>query len=47
MCDGGRVGDSFLMDACHELEHRFGIRHSTIQIEAGELECRLAPTNVV
>jgi Co/Zn/Cd efflux system component len=47
VCDGGRVGDSFLMDACHELEHRFGIRHSTIQIEAGELECRLAPTNVV
>jgi hypothetical protein len=35
------------MDAAHELEHRFGIRHATIQIESGERECRLAPTNVV
>ena len=47
VCNGGRIGDSFLMDAAHELEHRFGIHHATIQIEAGELECRLAPTNVV
>jgi cobalt-zinc-cadmium efflux system protein len=29
------------------LELRFGIHHSTIQIETGERECRLAPTNVV
>jgi cobalt-zinc-cadmium efflux system protein len=47
VCNGGRRGDSFLADAAHELEHRFGIRHATIQIETGELECRLAPTNVV
>jgi cobalt-zinc-cadmium efflux system protein len=43
----GRTGDGFLVDAARELEHRFGIHHATIQIEAGELECRLAPTNVV
>jgi cobalt-zinc-cadmium efflux system protein len=47
VCDGGLTGDTFLVDAAHELEHRFGIRHTTIQIETGELECRLAPTNVV
>jgi len=47
VCQGGRAGDAFLMDAVHELDRRFGIHHATIQIEAGELECRLAPTNVV
>jgi cobalt-zinc-cadmium efflux system protein len=47
VCDGGRMGDTFLMDAAHELEHRFGIHHCTIQIEAGERECRLSPANVV
>jgi cobalt-zinc-cadmium efflux system protein len=47
VCDGGQMGDGFLVDAAHELERRFGIRHATIQIEAGEFECRLAPTNVV
>ncbi|MGO9048328.1 MAG: cation diffusion facilitator family transporter [Xanthobacteraceae bacterium] len=47
VCRGGRAGDAFLMDAVHELDRRFGIHHATIQIEAGELECRLAPTNVV
>jgi cobalt-zinc-cadmium efflux system protein len=47
VCDGGPMSDTFLMDAAHELEHRFGIHHSTIQIEAGERECRLAPANVV
>jgi cobalt-zinc-cadmium efflux system protein len=47
VCDGAHVGDGFLMDTAHELEHRFGIRHATIQVERGERECRLAPTNVV
>jgi cobalt-zinc-cadmium efflux system protein len=47
VCQGARAGDAFLMDAAHELEHRFGIRHATIQIETGELACGLAPTNVV
>jgi cobalt-zinc-cadmium efflux system protein len=43
----GRVDDAFLMETAHELDRRFGIHHSTIQIETGEQECRLAPTNVV
>ena len=47
VCNGDQTGDGLLMDAAHELENRFGIHHATIQIEAGELECRLAPTNVV
>jgi cobalt-zinc-cadmium efflux system protein len=47
VCDGGRAGDAFLMDTARELEHRFGIRHATIQVETGERECGLAPTNVV
>jgi len=47
VCGGGRAGDAFLMDTAHELEHRFGIRHATIQVESGDRECGLAPTNVV
>ena len=47
VCNGGQTGDGFLVDAAHELEHRFGIHHATIQIESGERECRLAPTSVV
>jgi cobalt-zinc-cadmium efflux system protein len=43
----GKVDDAFLTEASQELDRRFGIHHSTIQIEAGEQECRLAPTNVV
>jgi cobalt-zinc-cadmium efflux system protein len=43
----GRTDDAFLMETAHDLDHRFGIHHSTIQIETGERECRLAPTNVV
>jgi cobalt-zinc-cadmium efflux system protein len=41
------LDDHFLTDACHTLEHRFGIHHATIQIEAGVHECRLAPDHVV
>jgi cobalt-zinc-cadmium efflux system protein len=47
VCNDDQTGDGLLMDAAHELEHGFGIHHSTIQIETGERECRLAPTNVV
>jgi cobalt-zinc-cadmium efflux system protein len=43
----GRVDDVFLMETAHDLDHRFGIHHATIQIETGERECHLAPTNVV
>jgi len=41
------LDDRLLSDACHTLEHRFGIHHATIQIEAGMHECRLAPDHVV
>jgi len=44
---GGRVDDAFLREAAHELDHRFGIHHSTMQLETGEQECRLAPAHVV
>lgn len=44
---GSQLDDVFLAIAAHELEHRFGIHHATIQIETGEGECRLAPANVV
>jgi cobalt-zinc-cadmium efflux system protein len=47
VCDGGHAGDAFLMDTAHELEHRFGVRHATIQVETGERDCRLAPTSVI
>jgi len=41
------LDDRLLNDTCHTLEHRFGIHHATIQIEAGLHECRLAPDHVV
>jgi cobalt-zinc-cadmium efflux system protein len=41
------LDDLLLTDAAHELDRRFGIRHATIQIEAGMHECRLAPDHVV
>lgn len=45
---GGHPGDSFLVEACHALEHRFNIGHATIQIELSEdTVCRLAPDGVV
>jgi len=47
VCGGGHAGDAFLMDTAYELEHRFGIRHATIQVESGDRECGLAPTNAV
>jgi cobalt-zinc-cadmium efflux system protein len=43
----GRVDDAFLVETAHNLDHRFGIHHATIQIETGEEQCRLAPSNVV
>jgi cobalt-zinc-cadmium efflux system protein len=41
------LDDRLLNDTCHTLDHRFGIHHATIQIEAGVHECRLAPDHVV
>jgi cobalt-zinc-cadmium efflux system protein len=42
-----RVDDAFLTQIAHDLDHRFGIHHSTIQIETSAQECRLAPAGVV
>lgn len=45
----GHPGDAALNRVAHELEHRFGIHHATIQIEladSGE-ECALTPEHVV
>jgi cobalt-zinc-cadmium efflux system protein len=43
----GAPGDTFLSQVCDELNHRFAIAHSTIQIELGERVCRLPPEHVV
>lgn len=44
----GSPGDAFLDRIADELEHRFGILHTTLQIERGDgEECRLAMPNVV
>ncbi len=42
-------GDAALCELSEELEHRFNISHSTMQIELGEegVYCRLAPEDVV
>jgi cobalt-zinc-cadmium efflux system protein len=46
---GAGLDDHLLHEICHELEHRFGISHTTLQIEAGNTEhvCPLAPDHVV
>ncbi len=45
---GGHPGDAFLLAAAHELDHRFEIRHATLQIEISEeTACLLAPDELV
>jgi cobalt-zinc-cadmium efflux system protein len=46
---GGHPGDKALARITGELEHRFGIRHATIQIELGDSDeaCALTPEHVV
>ena len=39
---GGAPGDAFLHAACAMLHARFGIEHTTLQIETGESVCALA-----
>jgi cobalt-zinc-cadmium efflux system protein len=41
--------DHFLHELSHELKHRFGIGHTTTQIEygTGEVACHQAPAHVV
>jgi cobalt-zinc-cadmium efflux system protein len=44
----GHPGDQFLLRAASELRHRFGIDHTTLQIEISEdAACHLAPDHVV
>lgn len=38
---GAHPGDKFLHDLCHELEHDFGIHHSTVQIEIADTQIML------
>lgn len=44
-----QIDDDWLADVAHELHHRFGIAHATIQIEngAGRQACRLSPDEVI
>ncbi|UYO39942.1 cation diffusion facilitator family transporter [Rhodopseudomonas palustris] len=45
---GGSPGDPFLVDLAHELQHDFGIAHTTVQIETDpNTVCALAPDHVV
>jgi len=40
-------GDAFLHDVAHDLDHRFGIGHPTLQIEIGEADCHLQSEAVI
>jgi cobalt-zinc-cadmium efflux system protein len=46
---GGHPGDDFLAGLCDEIHHRFGIGHSTVQVEtaSGASPCALASDHVV
>jgi cobalt-zinc-cadmium efflux system protein len=45
---GGHPGDQVLARLCHDLQDRFGIAHSTIQIEVDEgVACTLEPDHLV
>src|SRR6185312_7546116 len=45
----GHPGDDFLAGLCEEIHERFGIGHSTVQVEtaSGSAPCALAPDHVV
>jgi cobalt-zinc-cadmium efflux system protein len=44
----GHPGDAFLAEACHTLDHRFGIAHATLQIELSDAGvCALEPAHIV
>jgi cobalt-zinc-cadmium efflux system protein len=46
---GGHPGDAVLSQAARELEARFGIHHTTIQVELADTDeaCALTPEHVV
>ncbi|VWX47061.1 cation diffusion facilitator family transporter [Novosphingobium sp. 9U] len=43
----GQPGDAFLHQVAHDLEHRFGIGHPTLQIEMGDGDCALQSEAVI
>lgn len=43
----GSSGDQFLVHVRTVLLQRYRIQHATLQVEAGSMNCSLAPTNVV
>ncbi|WP_439924231.1 cation diffusion facilitator family transporter [Nitrobacter sp. JJSN] len=44
----GNPGDAFLIETCRELQRRFGIGHTTLQVEtSADVDCALAPDHVV
>ena len=44
----GHPGDAFVKELCDDLQHRFGIGHSTVQIEVGDAgACQLEPEHTV
>jgi cobalt-zinc-cadmium efflux system protein len=44
---GVGLDDAFLTEACEALSKKFGISQATLQIEAGDGVCKLAPEHVV
>jgi len=45
--DDPRLDDAFLARTCHDLRERFGIHHTTIQLETGAVPCAQEPDHVV
>lgn len=44
----GHPGDGFLVELAHDIEHRFGNGHATLQIETDpRTACQLEPDHVV
>lgn len=45
----GHPGDAFLAEVCKALHDQFGIEHTTLQVETGDLDhpCSLAPDHLV
>ncbi len=41
------VDDAWMVRTCRELHARFGIEHTTIQLEKSDAPCRQAPEHVV
>jgi cobalt-zinc-cadmium efflux system protein len=44
---GAHPGDEFIAGLCRQLADDYGICHATIQVEAGDIACVLAPDTVV